>query len=89
MALGILGWILVGLIAGAIGKAIMGDSMGIIPTLVVGIIGGLLGGWLGSVIFGKGTGGFFELSTWICAIAGTCILLGILGIFSRGSARAK
>lgn len=87
--MGFLGWILVGLIAGAIAKAIMGDKMGIIATIVVGILGGLLGGWLGSLIFGTGTGTFFELRTWICAIAGTCILLGILGIFSRGSARAK
>lgn len=87
--MGILGWILVGLIAGAIAKAIMGDNMGIITTIVVGILGGLLGGWLGSLIFDAGTGSFFELRTWVCAIAGTCILLGILGIFSRGSARAK
>ncbi len=44
--------------------------------MVIGIVGGLLGGWLGKVIFGvHSINGFFHLSTWIAAIAGSVIVL--------------
>ncbi|MEU6988857.1 GlsB/YeaQ/YmgE family stress response membrane protein [Streptomyces sp. NPDC046324] len=76
--MGIIAWILIGLIAGFIAKALMPgrDPGGIIITTLIGIAGGLLGGWLGKVIFGVDSiDGFFELSTWIAAIIGSVILL--------------
>jgi uncharacterized membrane protein YeaQ/YmgE (transglycosylase-associated protein family) len=75
---GIIAWILIGLIAGAIAKLLLPgkDPGGIIITMLIGIAGGLLGGWLGKVIFGvDSVDGFFELSTWIAAIVGSLILL--------------
>jgi uncharacterized membrane protein YeaQ/YmgE (transglycosylase-associated protein family) len=75
---GIIAWILIGLIAGAIAKLLLPgkDPGGIIVTMLIGIAGGLLGGWLGKVIFGvDSVDGFFELSTWIAAIVGSLILL--------------
>jgi uncharacterized membrane protein YeaQ/YmgE (transglycosylase-associated protein family) len=75
---GIIAWILIGLIAGAIAKLLLPgkDPGGIIVTMLIGIAGGLLGGWLGKVIFGVDSiDGFFELSTWIAAIVGSLILL--------------
>ncbi|MFF5446484.1 GlsB/YeaQ/YmgE family stress response membrane protein [Streptomyces sp. NPDC012888] len=76
----IIGWILLGLLAGIIAKFLMPgrDPGGIIVTALIGIAGGLLGGWLGKVIFGVDSiDGFFELSTWIAAIVGALILLGL------------
>ncbi|WP_369780047.1 GlsB/YeaQ/YmgE family stress response membrane protein [Streptomyces sp. R33] len=78
--MGILAWILIGLLAGLIAKAIMPgkDPGGLILTMLIGIAGGLLGGWLGKVIFGVDSiDGFFDLSTWIAAIIGSVILLAL------------
>ncbi|MCX5215303.1 GlsB/YeaQ/YmgE family stress response membrane protein [Kitasatospora sp. NBC_00240] len=76
--MGIIAWILIGLFAGFIAKALMPgkDPGGVIVTILIGIAGGLLGGWLGKVIFGVDSiDGFFDLSTWIAAIVGSVILL--------------
>ncbi|MFF9851177.1 GlsB/YeaQ/YmgE family stress response membrane protein [Streptomyces litmocidini] len=78
--MGIIAWIIIGLLAGAIAKALMPgkDPGGIIITMLIGIVGGLLGGWLGKVIFGvDAVDGFFELSTWIAAVIGSVILLAL------------
>jgi uncharacterized membrane protein YeaQ/YmgE (transglycosylase-associated protein family) len=75
---GIIAWILIGLLAGAIAKLLLPgkDPGGIIITMLIGVAGGLLGGWLGKVIFGVDSiDGFFDVSTWIAAIAGSLILL--------------
>ncbi|MFB7244032.1 GlsB/YeaQ/YmgE family stress response membrane protein [Streptomyces populi] len=76
--MGIIAWILIGLLAGAIAKLLLPgkDPGGIIVTMLIGIAGGLLGGWLGKVIFGVDSiDGFFDLSTWIAAVVGSLILL--------------
>ncbi|MFJ9251074.1 GlsB/YeaQ/YmgE family stress response membrane protein [Streptomyces sp. NPDC101776] len=76
--MGIIAWIVIGLLAGAIAKILMPgkDPGGIIVTMLIGIVGGLLGGWLGKVIFGVDSiDGFFDLSTWIAAIVGSLVLL--------------
>src|SRR5262245_15179678 len=69
---GILGWIVLGLIAGAIAKLILPGRQGggWIVTLLLGIVGALLGGFIGSAVFGVGLEGFFDLSTWLLAIGG-------------------
>ncbi|PZH02156.1 GlsB/YeaQ/YmgE family stress response membrane protein [Streptomyces sp. NTH33] len=90
--MGIIAWILIGLLAGAIAKLLLPgkDPGGIIITMLIGIVGGLLGGWLGKVIFGvESINGFFHLSTWIAAIVGSLILLVLYRLFTgdRGSRR--
>ncbi|MEV4430381.1 GlsB/YeaQ/YmgE family stress response membrane protein [Streptomyces sp. R-07] len=84
--MGILAWILLGLLAGIIAKMLMPgkDPGGIIVTTLIGIAGALLGGWLGKVIFDvDSVDGFFELSTWIAAIVGSLILLAVYRLFAR------
>ncbi|MER5307749.1 GlsB/YeaQ/YmgE family stress response membrane protein [Streptomyces sp. NPDC002773] len=84
--MGIIGWILMGLIVGVIAKALMPgrDPGGCIVTPLIGIAGGLLGGWLGKVIFGVDSiDGFFEISTWVAAIVGALILLGLYRLVVR------
>jgi uncharacterized membrane protein YeaQ/YmgE (transglycosylase-associated protein family) len=77
--MGFLGWIVLGLIAGAIAKLIMpgDDPGGIIVTMLIGIVGAVIGGFLGSRFFGIGLENFWSLQTWIVAIVGSLILLGI------------
>ncbi|WP_017242017.1 GlsB/YeaQ/YmgE family stress response membrane protein [Streptomyces sp. SS] len=84
--MGILAWILLGLLAGIIAKMLMPgkDPGGIILTTLIGIAGGLLGGWLGKVLFDvDSVDGFFELSTWVAAIVGSIILLAVYRLFAR------
>ncbi|MFF1510390.1 GlsB/YeaQ/YmgE family stress response membrane protein [Streptomyces sp. NPDC058326] len=84
--MGIIGWILMGLIVGIIAKFLMPgrDPGGCIVTPLIGIAGGLLGGWLGKVIFGVDSiDGFFEISTWVAAIVGSLILLGLYRLVVR------
>ena len=80
--MGIIAWIVLGLIAGAIAKAIMPGRSGFgwLATIVLGIVGALLGGFLGSVIFGVNLGGFFDLRTWLLAIGGSLVALLIYGL---------
>ncbi|MEV8047995.1 GlsB/YeaQ/YmgE family stress response membrane protein [Streptomyces griseoluteus] len=89
--MGIIAWILIGLIAGFIAKAIMPgkDPGGVIITILIGIAGGLLGGFLGKVIFGVDSiDGFFDLSTWIAAIVGSVILLILYRVITGNRRRA-
>jgi uncharacterized membrane protein YeaQ/YmgE (transglycosylase-associated protein family) len=78
--MGILGFLVLGLIAGAIAKAILPGRQGggWLVTLLLGVVGAILGGWIGSLIFGGGLGSFFNLRTWLLAILGSVIALGIL-----------
>ena len=74
----ILGWIILGLLAGTIAKAILpgNDPGGIIVTMIIGIFGALLSEFLGQVLFGVDTlDEFFDVSTWLTAIVGAIILL--------------
>jgi len=76
--MGIIGWIVLGLLAGAIAKALLpgDDSGGIIVTMLIGVAGALLGGFLAGVLFDSDpVDEFFDLSTWIAAIVGSIILL--------------
>jgi len=82
--MGFLGFLLLGLIAGAIAKLILPGKQagGWIATLILGVVGALLGGWLGGLIFNINLGGFFELRTWLLAIVGSLIVLIIWGFIS-------
>lgn len=84
--MGILGWIVLGLAAGAIAKLILPGRQGggWIITLILGVVGALLGGFLGSVLFGVGLEDFWSIQTWLLAIAGAIIVLLIYGLVTRG-----
>jgi uncharacterized membrane protein YeaQ/YmgE (transglycosylase-associated protein family) len=76
--MGIIGWILLGLLAGVIAKAIMpgAEGVGIILTTLLGIGGALLGGFLATALgLGDPIDEFFDLSTWVAAIVGALIIL--------------
>jgi len=90
VVMGIIGWIVLGLIAGAIAKAILPGTQGggWLITLVLGVVGALVGGFIGSAIFGIGLEEFWSIQTWLVAIAGSIVVLLIYGLLTRGSRRA-
>jgi uncharacterized membrane protein YeaQ/YmgE (transglycosylase-associated protein family) len=76
--MGIIGWILLGIVAGVIAKALLpgSDPGGFIVTVIIGIVGALLGGFLARALgFGDPIDEFFDVSTWLAAIIGAMILL--------------
>lgn len=83
--MGIIGWIVLGLLAGAIAKAIMPGTQGggWLATLVLGVVGALLGGFIGSAIFNIGLDTFWSLETWIVAILGALLVLVIWGFVTK------
>jgi uncharacterized membrane protein YeaQ/YmgE (transglycosylase-associated protein family) len=75
---GIIGWIILGLLAGLIAQAILpGDQPGgIIVAALVGVAGALLAGFIAQAFgFGDPIDEFFDWSTWIAAIVGAVVLL--------------
>jgi uncharacterized membrane protein YeaQ/YmgE (transglycosylase-associated protein family) len=74
--MGILSWIVLGLIAGVIAKFIMPgkDPGGMIITILIGIAGAFVGGFVGSLIGFGGTTGF-DVRSILVAVAGAILLL--------------
>ena len=84
--MGIIGWILLGLLAGTIARAIIPGKTepgGCIGTTAVGILGALLGGFLATALDIGELEDFFDLGTWLIAIAGSIILLLIIRAIAR------
>lgn len=77
--MGILAWILFGLIAGAIAKAIHPgkDPGGWIVTIIIGILGAFLGGAVGTYLLGWGDVDGFNFRSFVLAVAGAILLLWI------------
>ena len=76
--MGIIGWIVLGALAGALAKAILpgDDPGGIFITTIIGIVGALLGGLVAGLLgLGDPLDEFFDISTWIAAIVGSIVLL--------------
>lgn len=74
--MGIISWIVFGLIAGAVAKWIMPgkDPGGIIVTMVIGVVGAFLGGFLGSLV-GLGDISGFDIRSFFLAVGGALLLL--------------
>jgi uncharacterized membrane protein YeaQ/YmgE (transglycosylase-associated protein family) len=76
----IIGWIVLGLLAGVIAKSISpgAERAGIVVTTLLGIVGALLGGFLATALgLGDPIDEFFDVSTWLAAIVGALIIIFI------------
>ena len=83
--MGIIAWITLGLVAGLLARMLVPgkDRQGLIITLVLGIAGALLGGFVATEVFHvSGVQGFFNLSTWVCAIVGAAALLLVYNLIT-------
>lgn len=92
--MGFIAWIIIGLLAGLIAKAIMPgrDPGGVIITILLGIVGAIIGGWVGSMLGIGGRGdsatspGF--LMTLVFAVIGALIVLAVYRLITGRSLRA-
>ena len=83
--MGILSWILFGLIAGAMAKFIMPgkDPGGCLVTCLIGMAGAVVGGFLGTEFFNWGRVTGFDLRSFAIAIGGAVLLLTVYRIVFR------
>ena len=84
--MGILSWIILGLVAGAIAKAIHPgrDPQGCIVTMIIGIVGAILGGFIATNLLGWGTVNGFNLYSILVATGGAVLALAIYSALTRG-----
>ena len=89
--MGILGWFVLGLVAGAIAKTLhRGDEPGgFLGTLVVGVLGAVLGGLVASALGVGEIDSFFSLGTWLIAIVGAFVLFVLFDAVTGGASRRR
>jgi len=90
--MGIIAFLILGLIAGAIAKALLpgNDPGGLIVTMAIGVVGALLGGFLAGALFDKDPlDNFFDISTWLTAIVGAVLLLLVYRAVAGGGRRSR
>ncbi len=82
---GLLGWILMGLLIGAVAKFVMPgrDPGGIVITSVLGIAGAAVGGWIGTLLGFYRTG---EPAGFLMAVLGAVTILFLYRTFMRQTA---
>lgn len=88
--MGILSWIIVGLIAGFLaGQVMKGGGYGLVGDIIVGILGGLIGGWVGTTLLNIDAGvSGINLESIVVAFLGAVLLIAILRMVSgRRSSR--
>ena len=88
--MGIIAWIIVGLIAGALAKLIMpgDDPGGIIVTMLIGIVGAFIGGFVFGLFGGSGVSGI-NIGSIIVAVVGALILLAIYRLIVGGRTASR
>jgi len=82
----IIGWIVLGALAGWIASMIMGtnEKQGCITDIIVGIVGAIIGGFLWGLIAHVDWQTHFNILSLIIAIIGACILLAIKKALFKG-----
>jgi uncharacterized membrane protein YeaQ/YmgE (transglycosylase-associated protein family) len=88
----IIAWIILGLVAGLLANMLVPGkrSQGLILTCLIGIAGALGGGWVASRLFHvHSLHGFFNLSTWLTAIAGSAVLLLVVHLLTGRSGKSS
>jgi len=84
-------WIIVGGIIGWLASLVMKTDaqQGMFLNIIVGIVGAFLGGWLLAPLFGTGTinANDFSIMSLVVSFLGAVILLAIVNLIRRGSAR--
>jgi uncharacterized membrane protein YeaQ/YmgE (transglycosylase-associated protein family) len=87
---GIVSWILFGLVAGAIARLVVPGRhrIGCLATIAVGIVGALLGGLIGQVVLGHKVRFRWDLTPFLLAVAGSVVLLlALQALAGRGGRR--
>ena len=77
--MGWLSFLILGIIAGAIAKAILRQRAGWLLTIILGVLGAMVGGWIAGLIPGVGYANFWSIQSWLIAIGGALVVLLIFG----------
>ena len=87
-AIGYLGWIIIGALAGWIGSKLMGTDarQGGLANIVVGIIGAFVGGFVTQRFFGDNLGNNSLVASFGVALVGSCIVIFVWKALSRARA---
>lgn len=82
--MGVISWVIFGLIAGVLAKWIMPGTyqIGFVMTTVLGIVGAVVGGYI-STFFGKGQVDGFNFGSFSVAVIGAIVVLFLAGIFAK------
>jgi uncharacterized membrane protein YeaQ/YmgE (transglycosylase-associated protein family) len=86
LKMGILSWIVVGLIAGWLAGVVMrGGGFGLLGDIIVGVVGGLLGGWIATSLLHLGAGvNGINLESILVAFCGAVVLLVVIRLLRGG-----
>ena len=87
--MGIVSWLLFGLLAGLVARAVTPGrhKIGCLPTLAVGLVGALLGGLIGDVVLGRKVHFGWDLGPFLLAVVGAVVLL--LGLEALAGRRRR
>ncbi len=86
--MGIIGWIILGLLAGAIAKVLLPgrDPGGFVGTTLIGVAGAFIGGWISARWLDHPiTKDFYDGATWAAAVGGSLVLLIVYRILFGNS----
>ena len=86
--MGILSWIIFGLIAGSIARLLMpgkAEPKGCLSTIILGIVGALVGGFLGSKFLGTGHANDWSLGSFAIAVGGAVLVLWVFAMIRKKS----
>jgi uncharacterized membrane protein YeaQ/YmgE (transglycosylase-associated protein family) len=83
--MGILGWIIIGIVAGWIAEQVTKSNMGVLMNLVVGVVGAFVGGFLFSLVGGSGVTGF-NVWSLVVATVGAIALLYVVSFVRKKAA---
>lgn len=78
-------WIIIGGLAGWVAGLIMKTEGGLLRNIIVGIVGAFIGGLIINLIGGQGFTGF-NVWSFLVALLGSVVLLGLMGLFTRRTA---
>jgi uncharacterized membrane protein YeaQ/YmgE (transglycosylase-associated protein family) len=84
--MGLLSWIVLGLIAGVIAEFLVGGGFGLIGSIILGIVGAVVGGFIAQALgFGDVSG--FDLRSIVIAVVGSIVVIGVIRAVRGSPAR--
>ena len=85
--MGLITWIIVGVIAGLLAKWVMpgtkDEPAGFLGTMVLGIVGAIVGGWCWNLFLNHPGATGVDLGSIIVALVGSCVVIGLMRFFDR------
>jgi len=86
--MGILTWIVLGLVAGWLASQFMRGGYGLVGDIVLGIVGAIVGGFLSGLILGRDMVTGFNLESVLVAVMGAVVLIAVSRMFAGRGAHA-